>query len=149
MTTEECRISIKRLRAEITKVNEARKHGVGIPKHPGPSPTWSIPGGLANPAYEVWRHDLTAHWAAIKATSAERATALYSLRSHLRGTLHITHQYVQEQIPNTYGFTHQVRYERTMDDQTKLVEPLMREFAMTEEERRIDDEERSKRLSRS
>lgn len=132
------RISTKRLRAAIAKVNLARKNGIGLPKYP-------VIGqdGVA---------DLTQFFRALgtyskesKMVSAERATLLYSLRSHLRGRLHITHQYVQEK--GTDGSCKEVCYPRTMEDQEKLVAPLWAEFRMTDEEAQLDAELRAKRIA--
>ncbi len=140
--TSEPRISTKRLRAAITKVNNARKFGIGLPTVPG-----ECPHGSSMEQRQAWIDSFISYRRESQLVSAKRATILYSLRSHLRGRLHITHQYVQETTNVYTGATKEVCYKRTMEDQAKLVEDAMAEFQMTPEELALDQELRAKRIA--
>lgn len=137
------RVSTKRLRAEITRVNEARKNGVGMPVYPGPFPACDWGSDEGRKIVQDHSDKVRAYHKAMEGVSAKRATLLYSLRSHLRGRLHITHQYVQQ--PGPLGL-YKVE-SRTMNDQAALVAPLWTEFAMTDEEAKLDAELRAKRIA--
>ncbi len=136
------RISTKRLRAAITQVNNARKHGIGLPKWPGPCPH----NGTVEER-DAWSAAFELAISTQRAITAERATLLYSLRSHLRNRLHITHQYIQKPVPGTPGHVVEVCEPRNMTHQAALVEPLMEEFEMTDEEAALDAELRAKRIA--
>ena len=133
------RIAIKRLRAEITQINNARKFGIGLPVHPAEmSPR---PVGVDYLVALGTYNKETARF------SAARATQLYSLRSHLRGTLHITHRYIQK-AGRYPGDVVQVCVSQNYLDQAALIGPVVEEFTMTPEEAAVAEKERRARVIR-
>lgn len=128
-------IDKKKLKEAIAEINRRRKFDYW-PR----APQWKdYPDyNTSEATRKKYYADLLVYQADAARSTAEWATLLYSLQAHSRGYLHMVKQWVP-----TYGADGGQRLvSYTMDDQTKLIAPLLAEFEMTAEQLEARDRRR-------
>lgn len=113
-------INYKKLKEAMTELTKIRKTLTIIP--------FPEKANMPPPEYAAQRKEYYRQFDVM--TDRGYATALYSLRAHLRGRLHMTKKYVPTK--NGDGCLDLIYW--TFEDQAKLVAPLMAQFEYTESE---------------
>lgn len=113
-------IDKKKLREAIAEINHRRKTGYEV-KWPH-RPDYKTPEDYLK-ALGIYNRES-------KRSTPEWATQLYSLQAHSRGRLHVRKEWVP-----TYAADGGLKLVvRTMEDQAKLIAPLLAEFEMSAEQ---------------